>query len=51
MKALESYTNSNFDSDTKKGNPIIDVETNVTIVTIIVQPNELEELEEGKHLF
>jgi hypothetical protein len=51
LKPSESKVGSDFESDPNKGKWIIDVESSATIATTKVQPSELEELEEGEHLF
>jgi hypothetical protein len=51
LKEKESEPYSDFDSEKNKGKRIIDAEPTTTIMTTTIQPEELEELEEGEHLF
>jgi hypothetical protein len=51
LKASESDADSDSESNPKGGKWIIDVEPNTIVATNKVQPSELEELEEGEHLF
>jgi hypothetical protein len=51
LKASESEVDSNFESNPEGGKQIIDVEPSCIVATTKVQPRELEEQEEGKHLF
>ena len=55
LKAFESDAYSKFESEPDKGNDkgkeIIDAEPNATVVTAKIQKEDLEDLEEEKHLF
>ena len=51
LKASESETNYYFDSNPEGGKRIINVETSATITTTKFWPSELEEPEEGEHMF
>jgi hypothetical protein len=51
IKERESYHDSDFDSEPNKGKNIIDIKPSATITTTKIQPDELEDLEEGEHLF
>jgi hypothetical protein len=51
VKASESNVGSDSESKLERGIWIIDAEPNGTIATTKLQPNELDEPEEGEHLF
>ena len=51
MKSLELDSNFDFETEPDEGKWIIDAKLNATIATAQIQPVELEDLEEGKHLF
>jgi hypothetical protein len=51
MKAPRSDADSNSYLEPKKRRYIIVAEPSLTITTMKVHPKELEDLEEGKHLF
>ena len=51
MKAPESDPGSESESETDHGGKIIEAEPNVTIATTKIQPDDLEETEEGERLF
>jgi hypothetical protein len=51
LKASESNTSSDSESDPDKGKWIIDAEPSAIVTTTKVHPSEPEELEEGEHLF
>ena len=51
MKASESDVDYESDLEPKMGGWIIDVEPSATIATTKLQPGELDEPEEGEHLF
>ena len=51
MKSSELDPDSDFETEPDKGKRIIDAKLNATIATTQIQPVELEDLEEGEHLF
>jgi len=51
VKASESYAGSDSDWEPEKGRYIIDTEPIATVATTKIQPGELDEPKEGKHLF
>jgi hypothetical protein len=51
IKYLESNPWSEFDSYPEKEKKIIDVEPSAMVNTTNIQSNEIEEPEEGEHLF
>jgi hypothetical protein len=51
VKAFESDASSDYESEPEKGRQIIDGEPSATFSTTNIQPNELDEPEEGDHLF
>ena len=51
MKSSELDPDSDSETEPDKGKRIIDVEPNATITTAQIQSVELEDLEEGEHLF
>jgi hypothetical protein len=51
LKEKESDPESYSYSYMEKGNHIINVESIATISTTNIQPDKLEEIEEGDHLF
>jgi hypothetical protein len=51
LKAFESEVDSDSESNPKGGKQTIDVQSNDTVATTKVHPSELEEIEEGEHLF
>jgi hypothetical protein len=51
LKAFESEADSDSESNLEGGKRIIDVEPSATVATTKFRPSELEEPEEGEHLF
>jgi hypothetical protein len=51
VKAYESDADSNSEAETERGRQIIDAEPSATVATTKIQPGELDEPEEGEHLF
>ena len=51
LKASESEADSDFESNLEGGKQIIDAKPSATVATTKFQPSELEEPEEGEHLF
>jgi hypothetical protein len=51
LKASELEYDSDSESNPEGGKQIIDVEPSATVATTKVRPSELEEPEEGEHLF
>jgi hypothetical protein len=51
VKASESYVDSDSKPEPERGRRIIDAEPSATVATTKLQPGELEEPEEGEHLF
>jgi hypothetical protein len=51
VKSSKSDAGSDSNSKPEKGRWIIDVEPSATIATTKIHPGELDEPEEGKHLF
>jgi hypothetical protein len=51
VKSYELDVDSDSESKLEKGVHIIDVKPNATIATAKIHPDELDELEEGEHLF
>jgi hypothetical protein len=51
LKETGSSPNSDFDSNNNKRRQIIDAEPTIIFVTAIIQPKELEHIEEGGCLF
>jgi hypothetical protein len=51
VKASESDVGSDFESEPKRGIRIIDTEPSAIVSTTKLQPDELDEPEEGEHLF
>jgi hypothetical protein len=51
VKGSESDVDSDFEPKPERGRQIIDTEPNATIATTKLQPSELDEPEEGEHLF
>jgi len=51
VKASESDVGSDSESELERGRQIIDAKPSATITTTMIQPNELEEPEEGERLF
>ena len=51
MKASESKTDSDSESNPKGGKQIIDVEPSSIVATTKLWPSEPEEPKEGEHLF
>jgi hypothetical protein len=50
-KASESEVDSDSESNPEGWKKIVDVEPSATVATTKVQPSELENPEEGEHLF
>ena len=51
MKSSELYLDFDSNSEMDKGKKIIDAKPSGTISMTWIQPEDLEELEEGEHLF
>jgi hypothetical protein len=51
VKSSESDTDSNFETEPKRGRWIIGMEPNATVATTKLRPGEPDEPEEGEHLF
>jgi hypothetical protein len=51
LKALESKSGVDFDSELDKAKEMIDAEPSAIVATTKIQPNEQEELEEAERLF